>query len=226
MLAVREIVETLGPVDGRYYARLIGSWDAKTLASPEFLRIDSWGDPLRWPGTLLGTPSACSPTSLRYLAHALWLKREGLVRENGRIVEIGVGYGGLTAMNAWLSGASTHPVDLPEVSAAAGKMLKQTGFPEATVIDSPSEDYCFISNYAFTELSGDLQENYFDRYLRASTCGVIVSNANVFAKQIGGRNDADLLQWFRKEGLNARIDESSPIICPSDKYHKVSVIRW
>ena len=105
-------------------------------------------------------------------------------------------------------------------------MLKQTGFPEATVIDSPSEDYCFISNYAFTELSGDLQENYFDRYLRASTCGVIVSNANVFAKQIGGRNDADLLQWFRKEGLDARIDESSPIICPSDRYHKVSVIRW
>lgn len=224
--AVREIVETLGATDGRHFAKIIEMWDPLALRHEAFKAIDSWGDPIRWPGLLLGTPSPCSPTSLRYLAHALWMKRNGYIADNGEIIEIGVGFGGLAAINSWISGATTFLVDLPDVVRAATKMLKETSFTHAAVKDPPLDGYCVISNYAFTELSASLQEMYFAKYIRSSARGVILSNAAVFAKEIGGRQDADLVSWFRREGLDARLMEDDPILCPSDHFHGNTAIVW
>jgi len=227
--AVRQIVETLGPVDGRYFAQLVRRWQASLLGNNGFLRIDGWADPIRWPGILLGTAAAHSPTSLRYLAHALWLRREGLVKEQGRIVEIGVGFGGLAALNAVVSGATTLLVDLPQVEQAAARMLKENGvegFFKTRADEVEFDDYCVVSNYAFTELSAELQTLYFDRYIRHSPRGVIISNANVFAGMIGGRCDEELLAWFQGEGLPATLERTCEILGPADRLCNVGLIRW
>ncbi len=227
--AVREIVETLGPVDGRYFAQLVRAWDDSLLGNEAFLRVDAWGGPLRWPGLLLGTAASHSPTSLRYLAHALWLRREGVVRPQGRIIEIGVGFGGLAAMNALVSQATTLLVDLPQVELAAAKMLQETGVDEfCRTRDDAVEnaDYCVVSNYAFTELAADVQAEYFDRYIRHAPRGVIISNANVFGRSIGGRSDEELLSWFQREGLSATFERSCEILGPADRLCQVGLIRW
>ena len=229
MRAVREIVETLGPVDGRYFARLVRQWQASVLGHESFLKIDRWGGPIRWPGILLGTAASHSSTSLRYLAHALWLRREGLVKEHGRIIEIGVGFGGLAAMNAGVSNATTLLVDLPQVEQTAMRMLQELGIGEFCRTHAQAEgfdDYCVVSNYAFTELSADLQGEYFERYIRHAARGVIISNANVFAGVIGGRGDEELLAWFQNEGLPATLERTCEILGPADRLCKVGLIRW
>ena len=228
ILATREIVETLGPVDGRFFAAYSRLAERDCFSDPIFKKINEWGDPVMWPGILLGTPSACSPTALRYLAHSIWLAAEGIVREGGNVVELGVGYGGLAAMNHWRSGTVTHLVDLPGVVDAALKMLASIHMESAAIAGDSNlpEDFCFVSNYAFTELSSDLQDGYFDTYLARAPRGVIISNANVFAREIGGRTDADLLKWFRNNGLDARVDKTCPILGPADRSCEVSIIRW
>lgn len=227
--AVREIVETLGPVDGHYFSKLAMREETEWLKSEVFRKIDHWGDPITWPGILLGTAGRHSPTSLRYLAHAIWMKREGLVKEGGCVVEIGVGFGGLAAMNGMISHACTRMVDLPDVANAATKMMNEIGMG-GLVVDGDEgidgEDHCVVSNYAFTELSSGLQEEYFEKYLRSSPRGLIVSNANIFSRLIGGRSDHELLDWFRGEGLDAHLLKDSEILGPTDYLCDAGVIRW
>lgn len=227
--AVRDIVETVGPVDGRFYAARIREWGAAWLANPSIMEMDSWGDPIRWPGWLLGTPRAFSPTTLRYLATALWLNRQGYLEKGAEIIEIGVGFGGLAAMNALVSGVVTTMVDLPQVEQLAMRMLNEIGLGghgrlshERTRPTVP----LVISNYAFTELNSTIQEQYFGKYLKPAVHGIIISNAGVFASAIRGHPDADLLAWFRAEGLQARIETTNELLGPGDQLCGVSMIRW
>ena len=227
--AVRDVVETVGPVDGRSYARKIRAWDPNRLADPKIAEIDLWGDPIRWPAVLLGTPRAFSPTTLRYLATALWLKREGYVTENCRIIEIGVGFGGLASMNAIVSNAHTTMVDLPQVESLGKRMMTNLGlgnFCSCSDAPLPAGDRCFISNYAFTELSAQAQDEYLEKWIRPASKGVIVSNAAMFSKSIGGRSDADLLSMLRTAGIQAKSTKSSDLFSPADILCDVTLIHW
>jgi hypothetical protein len=225
--AVREVVETLGLTDGRYFARWIAGIAPEYLEDESIRHVNDWGNPVQAPGWSLGVQRAFSPTSLRYLAHALWLKREGLVKPNGLVVEIGVGFGGLAAMNALVSGASTVWIDLPEVERAASLMMRENGLGDFVAERTGmGRGFCLISNYAFTELSTALQDSYFDEIIRHSTSGIIVSNAEMFARGIGGRTNEHLVDSFRASGIAARIDAESPILGPSDRYLGNRVITW
>ena len=227
--AVREVVETLGPSDGRYHAQRIRSIAPNLLTDPRVRAVDAWGDPVRWPGLLLGTRDPFSPTTLRYLSHALWLRDRGLVRPGGTIVEIGVGFGGLAAMNAIASGARTVLVDLPPVTQAALRMLGETDlgkFASPADEGDPPATFCVVSNYAFTELTSDLQDHYIDRYLRASSSGMIVSNANVFSRSIGGRDDDALVSALQAAGIPAKLERDSNLLGPSDHLGGVTLVTW
>ena len=227
--AVCDVVETVGPVDGRFYAGRIGSWDASVLDDPKIAEIDAWGTPIRWPGALLGLPRAFSPTTLRYLTTALWLKREGYVKPGGTVIEVGVGFGGLAAMNALVSGASTRMVDLPQVEAAARRMMEECGLGGFCVADDASfdpADCCLVSNYAFTELTREIQDGYLEKHLKRAGRGVIVSNAGVFAATIGGRSDDELLEMLRDAGLPAGIDRTAELLGPADHFCKVAILHW
>ena len=227
--AVCDVVETVGPVDGRFYAGRIRSWDEAVLDDPKIAAIDSWGTPIRWPGPLLGLPRAFSPTTLRYLATALWLKREGYVKPGGTVIEVGVGFGGLAAMNAVVSGASTRMVDLPQVEAAARRMMEECGLGRFCLADDAgidSGDCCLVSNYAFTELTREIQDGYLEKHLKGAGRGVIVSNAGVFAATIGGRSDQELLSMLRDAGLPAGIDKTADFLGPADHFCKVAILHW
>jgi len=228
--AVMEVVETLGPCDGRHHARHIRSaGHAEWLGRPEVLALASWGDPLLWPGVLLGTPHPLAPTSLRYLSHALWLRDEGMVGENGNIAEIGVGYGGLVAMNALVSQARTTLVDLPSVERAAMKMLLENSLATAAAPAAagarPSFD-CVISNYAFTELSTALQDRMLSEWIAGSRHGMILSNARVFSQHIGGRSNEELLIALSAHGIKATCHAEHPLLSPSDRACGSVLILW
>ena len=227
--AVRQVVETLGPVDGRHFAKWIRNKAPNYLFDQRVAAIDTWGGPIRWPAACLGTPRSFSPTTLRYLAHALWLNNKGFVKEGGTVIELGVGYGGLAAMNAIVSNATTFMIDLPPVTQAAIRQMNELGLGNFASTDHSivkKSDVCFISNYAFTELSRDLQDHYVDQYVRHANRGVILSNADVFAKHMRSRNNDQIIQMLGIHGINATEDKISSILCPSDRHHGNSILRW
>lgn len=227
--AVRQVVETLGPVDGRYFSKWIRDNAPEYLTDRRVAAIDAWGDPIRWPAALLGTPRTFSPTTLRFLAHALWLKREGFVKEGGTVVEIGVGFGGLAAMNAIVSRATTIMIDLPPVIDAAMLQMNELGLGKFASIDhakAADHDACFISNYAFTELSRDMQDTYADQFIRHSHRGVILSNASVFAGHMQSRNNDQIVELLAIHGIVAKEDIISNILCPSDRKHGNVIVWW
>lgn len=225
--AVMHVVETLGLTDGQYFARWISRHHPEWLDNSQFIKLNDWGTPVQVPACLLGTKRAFSPTSLRYLAHALWLKQNGHVTPGGLIVEIGVGYGGLAAMNALVSGASTILIDLPEVALAASIMMRDNGLERFIApADNLRSDYCLVSNYAFTELCVEMQDRYLDQWIRPAARGIILSNAEVFANQIGGRRDTELVEWFCACGLDAVANRDASILGPADHACHVSLIHW
>jgi hypothetical protein len=227
--AVREVVETLAPSDGRHHAKRIRAAAPDLFMDRRVRAVDAWGEPVRWSGLLLGTPAAFSPTTLRYLSHALWLRDHGLVNRRGTVVEIGVGFGGLAAMNAIVSEAHTVLADLPPVTQAALRMLDETKlgrFAASSDETEPAGDFCVVSNYAFTELTSNLQDHYIDRYLRASASGMIVSNANVFSRSIGGRDDQALVSALQAAGIPAKLERESDLLGPSDHLGGVTLVTW
>jgi hypothetical protein len=178
----------------------------------------------------LGTPNSMAPTSLRYLSHALWLRDEGMFGESAQIAEIGVGYGGLVAMNALVSQAQTTIVDLPDVERAAMTMLRENSLahaasPAPTADAHPGFD-CVISNYAFTELSTALQDRMLATVIAGSRRGMILSNATVFSRQIGGRSDDELLVALAEHGIKARCHAEHPLLSPSDRSYGSTLILW
>lgn len=227
--AVRNIVETVCPTEARHYIKLIQQWDGDWLENSRFIAVDGWGNPIRCPRLLLGTSRPYSPTSLRYLATALWLKRHGKITPGEKIVEIGVGFGGLAAMNEIISATPTVLVDLPQVERAAARMLSDTGLNTSAETslncDLPTIPLV-ISNYAFTELSSSLQDQFLEKYLIKSKHGLIVSNAAVFSSRIGGRSDDQLVNWLRDAGVPATSEDTDELLTPIDKMCGVRLIQW
>ncbi len=227
--AVLQIVETVGPTDGIHYAKLVSRHDSSLLSDERVTRVDDWGKPMRWPARLLGTPRSFAPTTLRYLATSLWLKARGLVAEGSTIIEIGVGFGGLAAMNHIISGSSTHMVDLPPVEGLARRMVRETtGATPALSRDGAGapDGFCLVSCYAFTELAAEVQDAYFERWIHPSGSGLILSNARVFARSAGGRDDQALLSRLRDAGKKARLLDDDELLAPTDHLHGNRLIVW
>lgn len=227
--AVRQVVETLGPVDGRHFAKWIAHNAPEFLTDKRVAAIDSWGNPIRWPAACLGTPRSFSPTTLRYLAHALWLNHEGFVKDGDTVIEIGVGFGGLAAMNAIVSNATTIMVDLPQVTHAAMRQMNELGlgnFASSDHSKASVSDACFISNYAFTELSRDLQDVYAEKFIRHANRGFILSNAAVFSGHMQSRDNNQIIELLAQHGAHAKEDSMSNILCQSDRYHGNVIIGW
>jgi hypothetical protein len=62
-----------------------------------------------------------------------------------------------------------------------------------------------ISNYAFSELNTELQNAYLEKYLKHAKHGMIISNASIFSRTIGGRTDDEIIAWLRNSGIPAVI---------------------
>lgn len=121
-----------------------------------------------------GTTIRCSPSSLRYILHALIILRELAAKRARNIVEIGGGYGGLCiaihyfANMVGLAIDSYSIIDLPEVNVLISKYI-QACKPEIKYklydannfgADVEGRDLFLISNYCFTEIGESLRQNY------------------------------------------------------------------
>jgi hypothetical protein len=139
----------------------------------------------------LGSPQTCaygqygrfSPTTLRYVKVLSDLQRLFGRLDGMRIVEIGCGYGGQCfVVHAAASPAAYTLVDLAECSSLQQKYLERLGVSGARFVradelaDEAAEYDLAISNYAFSELRRDVQEQYLERILQHTPRGYVTCN--------------------------------------------------
>jgi putative sugar O-methyltransferase len=159
-------------------------------------KIDNIGNPRRYYFKPFGT---FSPTLLRYLKVYLDLEFYFGSLQKFKIVEIGVGFGG----QASLIGLQDKPknywcFDIPPVLMLAEKVvdkLKVPGTYEFFDGRKPVEKISdlVISNYAFSELTRDVQEIYLQNIILKSPRGYITWN-NISEHEFAGYSLAELVR--------------------------------
>ena len=147
---------------------------------------DSIGSPHKYSFHALSIP--VSPTSLRYLYHAHLILKHFAVQPEVHIVEVGGGYGGLCLAIHVLSKLlnktinSYHIIDLDSAGKLQKKYLENFSIPVET--SSASEygkyltrtDYCFVSNYCFSEIDKLHQEQYIQHLIPKTKTGFLAWN--------------------------------------------------
>jgi hypothetical protein len=140
---------------------------------------DRLGSPIMYEYPAIG---AISPVTLRYLKVLSDLERHFGDLTDKRVIEIGVGYGGQCALvlRKWAV-RSYVLVDLEPALALARRYLTGLGLGDRIELTPPSAlakgdyDVC-ISNYAFSELTRDVQDRYARLVASSSNCGYITCN--------------------------------------------------
>jgi hypothetical protein len=130
-----------------------------------------------------GAYGELSPTTLRYAKVAADLEELFGTLDGSRVAEIGVGYGGQCRiiMRSWEVGAY-HLFDLPPVLALTERFLVAAGAAsdrvvahDALALDSVEADLV-VSNYAFSELRREVQQEYLDRVILRAPRGYLTYN--------------------------------------------------
>jgi len=224
-MAYREILEHLGYKEGKKYLQRI-----QTLASKEdaveLINLNKGNDLFGTPITFsYGNYGDVSPTTLRYISTALEIANHFEVLSRTSIVEIGCGYGGQAAVIGRTFGVKDYTCfDLPPVLKLIDRYLqgidsdltvKRGSFNQK----SNSWDLA-ISNYAFSELSRDLQLSYLEEILSKCKSGFMIMNSGVSNKT--GRSTGKLtIDEIRQFLPHLRLIEEIPLTGP-DNY----VIVW
>lgn len=177
------VIETVSPQDGAAYVNAaIGLDPSLPGRFDEVRRNDAVGAPVLCGYKQIGP---FSPTTLRYAYTAADLNALFGALGGFDIVEVGGGYGGqcriLKALGA--SGAYTI-VDLPETLALARRYLAAFGIDTVTFatpdqVPERAPDLV-ISNYAYSELSRDIQDLYFHRFVGRARHGYMMYNSRAF----------------------------------------------
>lgn len=177
------ILEHVSKRLGSEYLLQIQSSEAVDLDDVRRLATDSTGKPFRYfYGPKLGR---LSPTSLRYLKVAGDLQvLFGNLRELS-VGEIGIGYGGQCRVLQSLYGPLEYVVfDLPEVLQLSSRYLGATGVDLSRVsfmngLDpQPSSPDLLVSNYAFSELTREVQDAYMENVVTRAARGYMTYNMN------------------------------------------------
>jgi len=223
--AYREILEHLGYKEGKKYLQRI-----QTLASREdavgLINLNKGNDLFGTPITFsYGNYGNVSPTTLRYISTALEIANNFEVLSSTSIVEIGCGYGGQAAVIRRTFGVKDYTCfDLPPVLKLIDRYLqgidsdltvKRGSFNQ----ESKSWDLA-ISNYAFSELSRDLQLSYLEEILSNCKSGFMIMNSGV-SNETGRSTGKLTIEEIRQFLPNLRLIEEIPLTGP-DNY----VIIW
>ena len=169
---------------------------------------DTLGSPLlyEYPGT-----GRVSPVTLRYLKVVSDLRRLFGDLSGFNIVEIGVGYGGQCRLiTGYWPDVTYTLIDLAPALALANRYLTELGTGATLRFEPPNEvqarpyDLC-ISNYAFSELSRPVQEEYVTSVVSRSQRGYMTCNFVSDLFKIESMDRAELLalhagsQWIDEE---------------------------
>ncbi len=182
-----DVVETVNKEIGEMYLEIIRY--KYQLSIKEILEII---DPLQITGqpkliTIRGLPERISSLGLRYLKTALDIKE--LIGKDtiDNIVEIGCGFGGQAIILDKVCKIKSYTfLDLWQVNLLIKRFIENTSFSPKYTISTIREYHkkidCFdlvISNYAFSELPIQLQEQYFDEIISNSKNGYLTMNSKV-----------------------------------------------
>jgi len=164
--------------------------------SKALTQLDAVGNPRKYRFAGYGT---ISPTLLRYLKVYLDLKRLFGPMDGKRISEIGIGFGGQAGLINILDRPASYSLfDIPPVLELTQKYLRSiavNGNFEALDGRIPKiiETDLVISNYAFSELNREIQEEYLKNVILRSKTGYITWN-NLSQTLLDGYSLAELIR--------------------------------
>lgn len=131
-----------------------------------------------------------SATTLRYIVLADHMSKVLHIPVNATIVEIGAGFGGQCYV---LSDAQPfrqyYIYDIPEAAGLIGRVMEELAVSDVVLVpfkDPLPENKIdlFISNYAYSECSREMQLDYFDRVIKKADRGYVIYNQ--IAKRVFG----------------------------------------
>lgn len=173
----REILEHVSWKHGNQYLKLI---NRPEVLQNLFLRnSEDVGNPIQYEFEEVGF---LSPTQIRYAKISQDLLETHGSLNDYTIVEIGIGNGGQALHLMTLQDIESYVlVDIPEVLDLARKILAPNPhfakFNFVSAFDKISiEADLVISNYAYSELDLDSQEDYFARFLSKAHSGYLLYN--------------------------------------------------
>lgn len=204
----REILEHVDRDLGSRYYEIIKEYGKIPFALEDYIRIDSC-KPFRYTYKGIGR---VAPSNLRYAKVALDITALFGDLKGLRISEIGIGYGGQYQALTTISPPKSYTFyDLPQVVNLAALYISKQ--------DPNLDNYSIgnfqhvtngvdlvISNYAFSELTRELQEIYLENVISKSRCGYIIYNdisKNAF--------DSIKVEEFVSRIPGATIVEESPL---------------
>jgi hypothetical protein len=170
----RQILEHVSRKFGQEYWDVIKRYEKGNTRLDSFISQD-FCNPYRFTYSGIGRVSS---TNLRYAKIALDLENLFGSTNLLNIVEVGIGYGGQAIAINELNGFLSYEfVDLPQVKKLAGKYLNKF-YPSINpkLSHNRQEWDLLISNYAFSELSREIQEEYLEKYISKSKRGYVIFN--------------------------------------------------
>ena len=162
------ILEHVSPEQGNKYIDGISQYDIDEDLINKFKENDTVGG-----SSLVNYDKpygSISPSTLRYIKNSLDISDFYGEGQLNKIVEIGGGYGGLCKSISCLCDFDQyHIYDIDAASKLQQKYLSQFNMDNIffhTEIDEIKEVDLVVSNYAYSELNGDLQEQYYEKVIK------------------------------------------------------------
>lgn len=191
-----QMLEHVSESQGREYLQVI-SGDSEVMgAIDKFKANDDYGGPMMYEYPGIG---AISPNTLRYVKVLVDLKKHFQTLDNMNICEIGGGYGGqCRVINLYYRPATYQIVDLQSALALAQRYLANYTRHSALIYKKwnklSKKDYDLVlSNYAFTELRRDVQDDYLDKVILSSKRGYITYN-ELTTKEFNSYKASELIE--------------------------------
>ena len=188
----------------------------------DFITNDRWGTPIKFKYEINGIKHSISPTTLRYIKVFTDIVRLFGKNNIQKVAEIGVGYGGqCRILTSGIKEVTEYTLcDLPEVLKLSSKYLsKFDNVPKINLFNGTfsddmngkdsKEEYpidLLISNYAFTELSREIQEMYMEEIVKKSRCGYITWTS-LSERDYKGLSKEEFISIIP----NARVIEEKPL---------------
>jgi putative sugar O-methyltransferase len=221
LLSIRTTIEPVTAAQGAEYRAIVLEQTPALLERlDKFKTSDTAGRPVTEPYP----EGQMSPTTWRYIKvlsdlQLLFGSLDGL-----HIVEIGVGYGGqCKIINDVYDVARYTLYDLEPVEALAEKYLRRLGSPVVEKLEladfrrlgegEPATYDLAISNWAFSECTREMQDQYIEHVLRRSTRGYITYNQISHFYGIDSYRKGEIAGALglpvqvMHEGLNLKVEE-------------------
>lgn len=219
----REILEHVSFSLGlRYLERMKEIKPINLYLMEQFKKNDDVGKPRKY---YYGEIGYFSPTTLRYISVASEMERIFGKRKFQRVAEIGGGYGGQACVLDKMEFFDEYIMfDLHNVQKLICRYLdlqgvKNVSFPSIEAFELDDIDFV-VSNYAFSELPGNLQQQYLEKVLKKARNGYLIMNSG--KTNLTGRSSGKLtLKEIQQQIKNIQVIPEIPNTGP-DNY----VLFW